>query len=222
MKYCKSCNVSVNSPSLRCPLCYAGLESLDNHPEPHSYPDLSGKAAKYNLVFRLLLFFSLTICIVCVTINLASAGRISWSLLVLVNIAYIWVSIGTAIKPHSRLGFNILVQVVSLSVLMVIFDFFAGHTNWALNYVVPFLFISATLSITVIIIVKRIAMGEFILYFVLTALLGFIPLIMLAAGQVTVRWPAVSSAVYSGLSLVSIFIFADHATKNELKKRFHI
>lgn len=222
MKYCKSCNVSVNSPAERCPLCYSALAIKDNTPEPLAYPDLSEKAAQYNLIFRILLFLSLAISGVCLTINFASSGRISWSIIVLVNILYMWIAIGTAIKRRARLGYNVMVQAVSLSALMVIFDFFAGHSNWALNYVVPFLLISAMISITIIIIVKRVAIGEFILYFVLTALMGFIPVIMLAVGQVTVRWPAITSAFYGGLSLISIFIFADNATKTELKKRFHI
>lgn len=222
MKYCSKCEVSVNSPVERCPLCYGALERASDAPELQTYPNLAEKAARYNLVLRILLFLSLTAAGVCVTVNLLVDRRLSWSLIVAVNIAYMWAAIGGAVKKRARIGQNILIQVLSLSALMTGIDFFAGHNNWALNYVLPFLFISAMLSITIIIIVKRMAIGEFILYFLLTALLGFIPIIMLAVGQVTVLWPAVTSAGYSALSLVSIFIFADNATKIELKKRFHI
>ena len=52
--------------------------------------------------------------------------------------------------------------------------------------------------------------------------MGLLPLLALAMGLVTVIWPSLVSAIYSGLALVSIFIFADNATKIELKKRFHI
>lgn len=222
MKYCNGCKVSVNTPVLRCPLCYGALESVDNVPEPLSYPNISAKIKGYNLVFRILLFLSLTAVAICGIVDVTSNGRLSWSLIVLCNLAYIWVALGTAVNRRRKVGFNILIQVLSLAAFMVLIDIFAGHHNWALNYVVPFLFISATLSITIIIILKRMAPGEFILYFMLTALLGFIPLIMIAFGQVTVRWPAITSAAYCGLSLISIFIFADNATKIELKKRFHV
>jgi hypothetical protein len=49
-----------------------------------------------------------------------------------------------------------------------------------------------------------------------------VPILLVAAGEVAVLWPSAASAVYSGLSLISLFIFADRSTKQELKKRFHL
>jgi len=222
MKYCEKCKLSVNSPVDHCPLCYANLARQSGEPEPLCYPDFSGEAEKYNILFRILLFLSLTICVVCVTINLITFVNIWWCLVVVGNVVYMWAAIGTAVRRRSKIGYNILVQVICLALFLVLLDWFSGHKNWSLNYVVPFLFISATLSITVIIIVRRMALHEFLLYFILTAFLGFIPIILLVFRQVTVLWPSLVSALYSALSLVSLFIFADKATKNELKKRFHV
>ncbi|HHY53305.1 MAG TPA: hypothetical protein GX499_08705, partial [Clostridiales bacterium] len=116
----------------------------------------------------------------------------------------------------------VMSQAFLLAALVVAVDWIIGHNGtWAYDYVLPFLFVTAILTITVISIVKRVKLREFILYFFLIALLGFVPLLLLAVGLVRVSWPSLVSALYAGLSLVSLFVFADKATKMELKKRFH-
>lgn len=222
MKRCEKCGVRVDNPVERCPLCYSGLTRADLEQEELSYPDLTEQAVKYNIIWRILLFLSITICSVCFTVNWLTFREYWWSLLVIANILYMWIAIGTAVRRRFKLGYNVLVQVVSLAALMVVVDYFIGDNGWALNYVVPLLFVTAMLSITIIIIVRRVDMGAFILYFLLIALLGFIPIILKLVGVITVLWPALVSALYSAISLVSIFIFADNATKIELKKRFRI
>jgi len=223
MKYCNKCAVSVDSPVTRCPLCYATLVSKDNEPEPVSYPDLETQAEKYNIFFRVLLFLSLSVSVVCTTINFLAPTKTWWSLIVVANILYMWIAISTALQRRAKLGYNVLIQGLCLAVMILIFDrFFDSKVNWAFNYALPFLFLTATLSITIIVIIKRMKIRDFILYFILTALMGFVPLLLIAVGLVDVIWPSVVSAVYSGLALVSIFVFADNATKVELKKRLHI
>jgi hypothetical protein len=222
MKRSEQCGVRVDNPIERCPLCYATLTRCDKRTEQLSYPDLAEQAEKYNIALRILLFLSITLGSVCVTINWLTSDHLWWSLVVIANIFYMWIAIGTAVRRRSKLGFNIMVQVVSLAALLIFIDHFAGDNGWALNYVVPLLFITATLSITIIIIVRRMDIGSFLLYFWLIALLGFIPIILWALNITAVLWPAVVSALYSGISLVSFFIFADNATKIELKKRFRI
>ncbi|MFV0400251.1 MAG: DUF6320 domain-containing protein [Oscillospiraceae bacterium] len=222
MKHCERCNVDVDSPVSRCPLCYTMLSPADNKPEVPTYPDLSEQAEKYNLVFRILVFLSLAISVTCLTINIATNTDFMWSLLVVINILYMWVAIGTAIRKRNTIGFNIMVQVVSLAALVVFLGNFLDFSRAVFNYILPALFLCATLSISIITIVRRMNAQQFILYFILVGLLGFIPLVLMLLGFTTVRWPSLISAVYSGLSLVSLFIFADNATKMELRKRFHL
>lgn len=222
MKYCNQCQVSVNNPIERCPLCFAQLIQQDAQPEQQSYPGVLLRAERYNLIRRILFMISLTISVICVTINLVTAQGLTWSLIVLGNITYMWVAITTAVKKRTKLGHNLLIQTISLALLLILIDRFTGNLNWALNYVVPFLFMTATLCITIILLIKRMDVRSFILYFFLTALIGFVPILLMAMGLVTVLWPSLASAIYSGLSLVSLFVFADRSTKEELKKRFHV
>lgn len=222
MKYCDKCQVTVDNPVEHCPLCYAHLIPQDGMTEHPSYPPLLRQAERYNLIKRILIMLSLTVAVTCLTINIVTRQKIWWSLIVIGNILYMWVAISTAVRKRAKLGYNILIQAVSLAALLVFIDRLSGQSNWALNFIVPFLFITATLSITIITVVRRMDSRSFILYVFLTALMGFIPIILMAFGLVTKLWPSLAAALYSGLSLVSLFIFADRATKQELKKRFHL
>lgn len=223
MRYCSACAVKVDNPLEHCPLCYATLSPLDDGPEADSYPDLQTMAKGYNLILRILIMLSLMAGSVCLTVNLLANPGFLWSLIVIANICYMWLAIPTALHKRYSVGFKVLAQVFFLAGLVVVVDFFTGpHDTWAYDYVLPLLFATATLTITVISIVKRVRLREFILYFLLIALLGFVPLILLAVGLMKVTWPALVSALYAGLSLISLFVFADRATKAEMKKRFHI
>ena len=198
------------------------LRTEDNHPELPKYPDLIQVAQNYNLILRILVLLSLTIASVCLTINIFTFRTYWWSLIVIANLAYMWVATGTALRPSVKLGQTVMMQAIYLSVLVVVLGYLLDFHSLVYNYVLPAVLVCATLSITIIVILKRMDIHSFVLYFILIALLGFIPVAIMAVGFVTVPWPSVVSALYSGLSLISIFLFANHATKIELKKRFHL
>ena len=222
MKACRNCEIMIESPIDNCPLCNTKLHIVNDSPEIAAFPNLHQKAIKNYLIFRILLVLSLSIGIISLTVDLLTPPGVSWSLLVIVNMIYMWIALGSAFFSQRRLGFNVFVQVLSLAALLfVISRLVIPIANWALDYIIPFCFILGTFCITIITIVKRMQVREFVLYFILTALLGFIPLLFVLLGLVSVTWPSIGSAVYSGLSLIGIFVFADHATKMELRKRFH-
>jgi len=222
MRYCEACKVKVDNPLEHCPLCFHVLSLYDDAPEEESYPDYQGAVRRYNLILRILLMVSLTAGATCLTINLLTGRTFLWSLIVIVNILYMWLAVPIALRRRYSVGFKVMAQAFLLAALVVAVDWIIGHNGtWAYDYVLPFLFVTAILTITVISIVKRVKLREFILYFFLIALLGFVPLLLLAVGLVRVSWPSLVSALYAGLSLVSLFVFADKATKMELKKRLH-
>lgn len=223
MRCCEACKIRVDNPLEHCPLCFHTLVAYDDVPETDSYPDYQSAARRYNLIKRILLMLSLTAGVSCLTINLLTGHTFLWSLIVIANIVYMWIAVPTALHQWYSMGFKIMAQAFLLASLVVVVDLITGHNaTWAYDYVLPLLFSTATLTITVVSIVRRVRLREFILYIILIALLGFVPLLLLAAGLVRVSWPSLVSALYAGLSLISLFIFADHATKIELKKRFHI
>lgn len=222
MKHCNACNVNVDSPVSRCPLCYTTLSSIDNIPEPNAYPDLSLQVEAYNLLLRILIFASITLIVSSITINILTPWKFPWSLILTASIVYIWVAIGTTIRRRHKKGFNLMIQVINLSVLLLVLALIFDFKFLLFNIIYPALFISATISFNVIAIVRREEIKDFILYYLIVALFGFIPVILIPFKLVVIKWPAIVCAVYSVLSIISVFIFATRTTKNELKKRLKL
>lgn len=86
----------------------------------------------------------------------------------------------------------------------------------------PFLLIGANVLIDVYAYSYKSRWKANLLYALLFAALGCLPIIFYAAGLTTVLWPTILSTVASGLSLLGILRFAVRAFALEMKKRFHM
>lgn len=221
MKKCTACSIQVDTQKENCPLCYTQLTKQDSSADIQHYPDLSGEIQQKDTLLRILILISLTIGIVSVAINLLTPVKYPWSLVVIMCMLYVWIALGAAIYRRHKIGFNLMIQLISVGLILLflasIFDF-----KWSVyNVVYPALAISSMLSFNVLAIVKRNELSSFLIYYLITSVLGFVPVILLFAGKTTYRWPAVTAAVYSVISILSVFVLAHRQTKTELKKRLH-
>jgi hypothetical protein len=93
---------------------------------------------------------------------------------------------------------------------------------YAMDYVLPALFTATTTAITLIICIRFMRWQEYVIYQLITAVLGCVPLGLYFLGLATVAWPSIASAAYSFVTLIGMFIFADRRYKNELSRHFHV
>ena len=135
---------------------------------------------------------------------------------------YLWAAIAYPIFTKKNIGQIIVIEALCASLLLYIIEVAAKTQGWALEYAMPFIFSGATLMVTCIILVKRMKWRQFAVYQMATMLLGFIPILFCIFGLVKLIWPSLFSALYSFLTLVGMFVFADKKYKNEIIKRFHL
>lgn len=222
MKYCNSCNVSVDVPLEHCPLCYTNLTITNNEPMTTKYPDVLESTRAYNLAIKILLLVSFTVVLISLTVNFLTSVKFPWSLIVLICIVYVWIALGTAIRKRHRIGYNLMIQLISIALLLLVLSYLLNFQRVFFNYLLPALTTCAILSYNVLAVVMRKELKSLLLYYLIIDILAFVPIVLYAAGIVSVRWPAFGCAVYSLISIVSVFIFAYRDTKNELTKRFHL
>lgn len=238
MKYCGKCNVNVNTDLQKCPLCSIVLTDEksqgfgESSPEA-MLPETCGDGAKYpkpdtdtvdryNFVLRLFLFISLVIGSTCLLINLLTYSGVLWSLYVIGTIVYVWITVAYPLFVKRKIGQIIVLDAISTSIYLYLLELATRTQGWGLSYVTPFIFITATLMITFILLKKRLKWRDYSIYQTIMVILGFLPVIFCITGIVTPIWPSVLSAFYSFLTLMGMFIFADKKYKNELIKRFHL
>ena len=90
-----------------------------------------------------------------------------------------------------------------------------------INYVIPFIIISGSLSVFVFSIVKPFVYKEYMVYLLVIALLGLFPLIFILKAWTKVPWTSAACVVYSTLTVIGMLIFSRRHVNSELKRRLH-
>lgn len=238
MKYCGKCNVMVNTDSQKCPLCSmvlsdGKLQNSDENNFESTLPDACDDGAKYpkpeintvdkyNFVLRVFLFISVVIGSTSLLINILTYTGVLWSLYVIGTLLYLWITVAYPLFVKRKIGHIIVINAISTSIYLYSLELATRTNGWGLSYATPFLFIAATLMITLIILIRRLKWREYSTYQTIMVILGFLPVIFCVTGLVTPIWPSALSAFYSFLTLAGMFIFADKKYKNELIRRFHL
>lgn len=227
MKYCNSCRLKVEMPTDHCPLCYAALTALDQEAEISPYPPLRQQVNRYHLALRICIFLSFTISLLSIVINLLAYQGLWWSAVVTVCVGYMWVvwfGVSRLLrdKRHiSHVGFNITIQTVFVSLLLIVIDFLISRTGWPIKYVIPFALIGSILALSILTLIFKSQVQNFLLYLLLSCVFGFIPLALVLLFRMSVRWPSISCALYALITLLGAIVFADKDVKNQITKRFH-
>lgn len=226
MKACNECHVTVAGQSREfCPLCGAPLapEPLsDKAPLPqNTYPDLSGMAAQYNFVKRLLIFFSLLSSGVSLLVNLLVPIGFLWSLIVIAAILYLWLSVPPLLSRGVNYAKHIVLQTLFTSLLVVALDIITGYNGWSVSFVVPALFCGGIVAIGLMVVFNRTSWVQYVLYQVLMAVFGFVPLVLWLVGLANNIVMVILSAAMGLASLLITIIFGDRSIKSEFKRRFH-
>lgn len=221
MKYCAKCHVSVSAPREHCPLCQEELTGGDGR-ETDTFPDVPTVYRQWGLFFRILIFASVAVCLICGAVNLLLPESGLWSLMVIGGVGCMWISILTAVFKRNSLYKNILYEVVVISALLLLWDLFTGWHGIVFTYVVPSLSLFAAFSILVVAVVRRERPADFVVYLLIDALFGLVPVILGLCGQLSVKWPAYVFFIILVLLLVGVLLFGGHDIAAELRRRLHM
>jgi len=219
MKYCKSCKLEIENNIAQCPLCHSIL-SEKNEVFNNDYP-LIKKDYASGLIKNLILFFMICSSVISVLINIYAENKTSWSFISIIGSVYLYFSTLFFLKKGKNYGLFILTQVLLISLVVFIIDFSLGLNGWSINYVIPFIIISGSLSVFVFSIVKPFVYKEYMVYLLVIALLGLFPLIFILKAWTKVPWTSAACVVYSTLTVIGMLIFSRRHVNSELKRRLH-
>lgn len=225
MKKCEKCNVYVNTQRKTCPLCFEPLTEMDKEElEYPVYPDYVPPKRKTNFFIKSMTFLAIASIIITAFINIATYTKETglWFLYVVASVLYFLVLIRSMILSRSNTAKKILTQMVTLSALVVGIDLISNSSGWSYTYIIPCLSVISTLTIGIILLSKTIRYSDYIVYLLVSLLLGLVPFIFWIFKLVNVLWPSLMAASFSLVVFIAMVIFADESTKEELKKRFHI
>ncbi len=226
MKYCEKCKVYVPSTREHCPLCQRPLtQAPDQSPsfyDEEVFPYLPTIYHQHNLLIRTALFLSVVACVLCLTLNFLLMPDNWWSLFVLAGVGAAWLTVAQAIRKRSSFCKHVLYQVVTIALVAVLFDLLTGFLRWSTTYVIPALCLFAMVVIGITAVIRRLRINDYIIYMLLSALFGIVPLIFLPLNLVTASWPTVIAAAAGIIYLAGLVLFIGRDTWRELLRRLHV
>ncbi|MGD9566987.1 MAG: DUF6320 domain-containing protein [Sedimentibacter sp.] len=220
MKHCNSCRVDVVGNRKNCPLCQELLTGEKY--EDEVFPKISFVYKEHGLFFKIMLLVSIIVASVSVSMNILLPQGGAWSLFVLGGLGSVWVSMISAINKRNNIPKNIVYQVMIISVIAVIWDFLTRWKGWSITYIIPLVCFFAMISMAIISKVRKLHIEDYILYIIIDALFGFVQIIFIFTGGLTVLYPSLICIVTSIISLSTILIFEDKKLLAEIKRRLHL
>ena len=224
MKYCKHCNVKVDSSENYCPLCYNYLEELE--PETDRFEYYLGRdggkkrSASNHFLLKLFLYISVCISVVCFTVNYFTEPHMLWSPVVFVSVLYLWILIGHTILSKRSPFEKIFFQFVGLVVLLIFLERLSMRA-WFLDYVLPSILLAASSVMALISLIskrKNALVSTFFVYYVLLEVVSLI--VLLVTDVYSVLY--LIHAVCNGLLLLGTVIFAYRILKADIAKKAHL
>ena len=97
-----------------------------------------------------------------------------------------------------------------------------GAHGWAITFVIPIILTLAMVVMYVVSKVLHLQVGDYMIYLLIDALFGLIPLVLLLTGQVFTDIPSLICILTSIISVVGLVIFEGNNMVSELKRRLHL
>lgn len=221
MKYCNRCKVRVKGKMTFCPLCQNKLIKEDDY-EEDIYPALDEDIGKKHLILKVFGLISIIFSILALFFSWILERKLYWGLITIGVIGWIWIILCVAILKHRNIIKHMLYQTVIMSLFMLFIDFMTGWHYWSTSFVIPVMLILAMVMMYLFSKLLHLEVGDYMIYLLLDACFGIIPIVFLVTGKVTTDVPSLVCILGSFLSVIVLILFEGKKMLEELKRRFHV
>lgn len=221
MSKCIKCKIQISDETDKCPFCQCVLEK-DGTVEQDKYPEAWVMARRFHLLENIVLFLSILTEAVLIIINYMVTPFFVWSAIVGLILIYGNVVLRLAVIGKSGYIFKTVSLVIIAIAILVAIDYLTGYKRWSLNYVMPAGILFMDIGILVLMVVNKRNWQSYMVVQILTILLSFVPVVLLAIGEVTFSYLTVIACAVSVFIFLGTLIIGDRRARTELKRRFHI
>ena len=219
MKYCSKCQMKVQNQLNNCPLCGQSLESVEFEIE-RDYPEQFAKKRRFS-IRKSIIFLAMVIISFSFISGIFQDFQWNWVLIITASTLYVTISAILGSRVKRNIGPNILTQVIGISALSIIIDYFLGYSGWSLEIIFPLGLMAGTTIITVMILLNSKRFTDLVIYQLMFGLMGIVILAMIYFQVILFRQIAIIGSYYAIITCVGLFFFADRQMIHELKKKFH-
>ena len=179
---------------------------------------------KSHLTIKLMIFISFLIMLICTIVNICTSTKYLWCLIVGIGIIYSWITVMYSLKRNINIGSNVMIQLVTISILVICIDFIIGYTGWAINYALPIIIGIANITILVLTIVSINKYYKYAIYQLIILILSMIPMIIYITSNEIITKPifTIISSIVAVFTFILSIIFCGKSIVSELDRRLHM
>ena len=215
MKYCSKCQMKVQNQLNNCPLCGQSLESVEFEIE-RDYPEQFAKKRRFS-IRKSIIFLAMMIISFSFISGIFQDFQWNWVFIITAATLYLTISAILGSRVKRNIGPNILTQVIGISALSIIIDYFLGYSGWSLEIIFPLGLMAGTTIITVMILLNSKRFTDLVIYQLMFGLMGIVILAMIYFQVILFRQIAIIGSYYTIITCVGLFFFADRQMIHELK-----
>lgn len=185
------------------------------------YPKISN-IKKSHVLIRSLLGASAVLGVILIVVQVLSKSRYNWALLAIAGIIYTWTSVIYAIKKNVNIAYHVMVQMLSISILMIAIDYIIGYKGWSFEIGIPITSIVANVTMLILTISSRRKYLKYVVYQVIIFTITILSSLFVLKADI--HWNILYTISMS-IAGITLFLSITLCRKNfieELKKRFHM
>ena len=173
-------------------------------------------------IFQIFSFLCIVLAVSSCMINYILDKKISYAGFVTVGCFCTWLVVTVGYKKRRNLLKNSMWQLVIVSIIAVLWDYWTGFRGWSVDLLIPLASMAVLCSVPVIAKIRHLEQEEYLFYFVQISVYGLIPFLLLLFGIVKLPYPSVICSGISFLSLIWIAIFRGKELIQEVHKKFRM
>ncbi len=222
MYFCESCKVRIRTNNDRCPLCQGRLSGSENEvTEP--FPTVEKVKHEINpLILKIFTFAIIVAIVVSNIINYLVSPHLWWGGYVLAGGGVVWIVVIVALIKRRNVFKNLLWQFIIVNSALIIYDVSHKFNGWSLDFSVPISLMAVLAGMILTIFLQKLDSPDYMIYLLLTGIIGLVPGIFLFTGIVGIKLPSAICGMVSLILIAALIIFQFKAVKIEINKKFHM
>lgn len=220
MQYCKHCHLNIRGSEGFCPLCKNPMPAAEGAAE-EVFPRVPAKYDRH-VAIRMLAFYSIVVLVASFGVYLLLPNSSTWPVFTIMGLVSMWLIILLLLWKRHNLTKNIVWFVGLAAALSLFWDWRTGWLGWSLEYVIPAVCVAANFAMFMSARLLKLSVRDYVLYFLLGALFGIVPLMFIYLDWVNVIYPSVICVGVNIIFLSAIIIFQGDKIKSELIKKMHL
>ena len=185
------------------------------------YPAISN-IKKNKIIIKILLAASIYIALLLLLINFLANERLSWSLICVVGIIYVWITTLYSIYKKVNIAAHVMLQTICVSLLTIAIDYIIGYRGWSLEIAVAIIITIANVTLFVLTIVNRKRYLKYVIYELIIFIVSLIPMFLFFVGVIKSFVLVTISTSIAVVNFLLTIILCGKDVKDEVRRRFHI